>query len=392
MKNIKKFSYFYVGAIILGLVFFAGNLQPLNNYAFSENILTEGLFISPESTHGLQFTDFRAFRLYDDSPHVDSFNTSDEIYFFYNEGSSECESENYVLTWDDYGNCTDFEIFASFNYTMLSIDDLLSFKLITSSYYDYLGNYIGDTIPSESQYLNFAGIWDGWTGSGGKHVAVAYPNGIKERYETNYGVIGYSGDLTEHLIRNSSGLYSELYDTNTGDLIIGHYWNTGVDKHVNYLSINFASGETVSEATACIYDIFATLWIDGMIDDNAPSLTITDPTNGTTIESKNVTISWEGSDQDSEINHYEIKIDVEDWIKVGLDTEYTINNIDEGIHEVEVKVIDLFQTFRIESVIFTIVHPEDTIPTLSIPGFTIFITLLPIVLIPLLHNFKKKKA
>ncbi|HUT82994.1 MAG TPA: hypothetical protein VMZ29_17490 [Candidatus Bathyarchaeia archaeon] len=344
----------------------------------------------------LNITNFNNFTIYEDDPLISSENTGSTVDFNYYGGASERISENYILYLDDYGNCSYFDIYVSFNYTLGGIIDQVSFKLVTASYYNYLGDYMGlSDLVQEDRLLNNAGIWDAWGESGGKYVAVGYPNDVKERYETTYGSIGFSGGVTEHLVRNESGLYSEQYDKSTGDLLISHYWATGISKPVNYLILSFASGETGSLSELTVYDLDATLYMTGgelAIDSIKPSVNIIAPSSDTIITSEDVAVVWTGYDLESGLNGYYVRIDGSSWIDVGLDTIYIINGLANGDHIVEVKAVDNNFNYFIASTVFTIdLSGSISNPSVTIPGFSISISLLSIGLIYFTILIRRKK-
>ncbi|MHA1210957.1 MAG: hypothetical protein ACTSSH_00715 [Candidatus Heimdallarchaeota archaeon] len=252
-KSVKLVTFMLLG-ILLSVLFTFDNSRVSANI---DNALT--ISTSEEDTT-IEIYDFNNFTICDNASLIHSNNTGSTIDYVYSGGASDRISENYVFSFDDLGNCSYFDIYLKFNYTLGSIADQISFKLIACSNYDASGNYIGtDDLICESRNLNFAGIWDAWVDSGGKHVVVGYPNDVKDRYETNYGAIGLSSYLTEHIVRNESGIYSELYNTTSGALIIGHSWDLGVAKPVNYLALSYANGVTGTNTQLALYEITATL-------------------------------------------------------------------------------------------------------------------------------------
>ncbi|MHA1364713.1 MAG: Ig-like domain-containing protein, partial [Candidatus Freyarchaeota archaeon] len=86
------------------------------------------------------------------------------------------------------------------------------------------------------------------------------------------------------------------------------------------------------------YTITVTLTLSGP-DTTAPTVTITDPTDGSTVNSADVTVSWTGSD-DVGIDHYEVRIDGGSWINVGTSTSYTFTGLADGSHTVDVNAYD----------------------------------------------------
>jgi hypothetical protein len=91
------------------------------------------------------------------------------------------------------------------------------------------------------------------------------------------------------------------------------------------------------------------------IEDNVPpTLSITSPTNGTVIKSSSVLVTWTGSDADTGIDHYEVKLDDGSWLDVDTDTSHTFNGVSDGSHTVRVKAVDGGDNSRIKLVNFTV--------------------------------------
>jgi len=92
-------------------------------------------------------------------------------------------------------------------------------------------------------------------------------------------------------------------------------------------------------------------------DLEAPSVSITSPENGTTLYSKNVTVSWTGSDNVA-IDHYEVKLDNGTWINVGLNTTYVFHDVPLGNHTLYVKAVDTSNNTAVRYVKFTLSKRE----------------------------------
>jgi hypothetical protein len=67
-----------------------------------------------------------------------------------------------------------------------------------------------------------------------------------------------------------------------------------------------------------------------------------------------VTISWEGADYASGINHYAIAIDDEYSIYVGLNASYTFTDLDDGPHTVRIAAFDNAGNTIYQSLDFTV--------------------------------------
>jgi fibronectin type 3 domain-containing protein len=91
-----------------------------------------------------------------------------------------------------------------------------------------------------------------------------------------------------------------------------------------------------------------------IVDLHAPALIINTPKNGSFINSSSVLIEWECSDDTSDIDHYEIRINNGFWKKLGQVCTYTYKSLPDGIHTVQVKAMDITQNTIIAQVSFTI--------------------------------------
>jgi len=208
------------------------------------------------SNYDLVITDFQDFSIYEDESTISSVNGDSYISFNYNGGSSTADlTEAYVLPLDTYGNCDYFDILIRFNYTTTADDDLVEMKLKLGSYYNFQGMYIGKDYANGNNVFYSGGVWDAWASNQRKYFVGCKPYDVWEQYNTSDNSLPYSGDITEHLIRNESGLFVELYDTVTNNTILNHNWTDGIDKSVNYLYIEFQSGTTNSQAEAIAYEI-----------------------------------------------------------------------------------------------------------------------------------------
>ncbi len=81
------------------------------------------------------------------------------------------------------------------------------------------------------------------------------------------------------------------------------------------------------------------------------SVSITSPSNNTTLNTQNVTVQWQGS---GGIDHYEIQLDGSSWINVGTNTSYTFTGLSDGQHTVTVRAYDSAGNYTSASASFTI--------------------------------------
>ena len=99
------------------------------------------------------------------------------------------------------------------------------------------------------------------------------------------------------------------------------------------------------------------------IDTTSPSISISTPADNAVLSSKDVSVYWSGSDSNSGISYYEIKLDTGSWIYKGMNANHIFNNVDGGTHKVYVKAVDNVANLHTENVDFTI---KQSLPDLSI--------------------------
>lgn len=76
------------------------------------------------------------------------------------------------------------------------------------------------------------------------------------------------------------------------------------------------------------------------IDTVAPSVSITNPIQNTTIRKSNVSLNWTSSDVGSGIDYFLIKIDGDPWKEIGKNTTYMILGLRDGTHLFQIKGVD----------------------------------------------------
>jgi V8-like Glu-specific endopeptidase len=91
-------------------------------------------------------------------------------------------------------------------------------------------------------------------------------------------------------------------------------------------------------------------------------LNITSPTQGSEINSRNVTVSWEGSNSDSGLSAYQIKLDEGDWMDNGISSNYEFAGLNDGNHTVQIKSVDKLGNTKEYATTFS-VHQGFTITT-----------------------------
>ncbi|NYT11262.1 MAG: hypothetical protein GKC03_01765 [Methanomassiliicoccales archaeon] len=90
------------------------------------------------------------------------------------------------------------------------------------------------------------------------------------------------------------------------------------------------------------------------VDSIGPDLEILAPSDGMVYSSTTIDVSWTGSDGDSGIDYYQVRIDQGFWLNIGAQTSHQFTSISQGDHTVEVKAHDLAGNLALESVSFTI--------------------------------------
>jgi len=115
-----------------------------------------------------------------------------------------------------------------------------------------------------------------------------------------------------------------------------------------------------------------------VVDMYPPNISIIAPTFGSEIRSSDVTIMWEGWDDYSGINHYEIRMDSGPWHIIGAHnaTMYTFTNVSGGGHTVEIRAYDNAGNMREELINFSV-----NTGLLRVPSYvgTIFVAVIVIV-------------
>ncbi|WXG41878.1 MAG: Ig-like domain-containing protein [Candidatus Freyarchaeum deiterrae] len=94
------------------------------------------------------------------------------------------------------------------------------------------------------------------------------------------------------------------------------------------------------------------------VDTTPPTVTITSPSNGTLFNTSSVMVNWTGSDANSGIAYFEVRIDEGSWTNVSASPSYTFTSVTNGTHTVDVVAFDLAGNNATASVSFNV----DTIP------------------------------
>jgi YVTN family beta-propeller protein len=126
---------------------------------------------------------------------------------------------------------------------------------------------------------------------------------------------------------------------------------------------------------------------------SAPTIELTSSVaNGSKVESSSLQISWRATDASSTVDHYEVELDSEIWVNIGLQTNYTFNGLSNGSHVFYVKAVGTSGLNQINS-INVIVNPaksESPIPLVYVAVVIAIIVAITIGLLLFLKFFKKK--
>src|SRR4030067_3105986 len=76
------------------------------------------------------------------------------------------------------------------------------------------------------------------------------------------------------------------------------------------------------------------------LDTTPPTATLHSPTEGQVLDSSSVTAAWTGADIGSGIDHYEIRLNTENWINKGTSNNHTFTGLSDGNHLISLNVID----------------------------------------------------
>jgi len=101
------------------------------------------------------------------------------------------------------------------------------------------------------------------------------------------------------------------------------------------------------------------------VDTTPPQLSIVSPERGAIYDEGDVTVEWQGSDDTSGIDFYEVRLDYGEWMNVGNDEAYTFEDLDDGDHTVEVRATDGVGHTASEAVSFTVDTSPPEISILS---------------------------
>jgi hypothetical protein len=141
-------------------------------------------------------------------------------------------------------------------------------------------------------------------------------------------------------------------------------------------------------------------FIEFYIDTKKPIISIIEPKANSKLKTPIIKCSWSSSDGGSNIDHYEIKLDQDEYIKLDKETEYTFEDVKAGPHKLFLKAYDEVGNFDEVSVSFDVeVHDlTDQDSDINEKGsqnlgliIGVFVIIIVIFLIILIFLFLKKK-
>ncbi|MHA1827993.1 MAG: Ig-like domain-containing protein [Candidatus Heimdallarchaeaceae archaeon] len=175
-----------------------------------------------------------------------------------------------------------------------------------------------------------------------------------DQYDQYKVAVNSGDDVTIEFTAPSgaTGIDLPVYDTDKSRILIRyniHTFSETVTASGNgYIYFTIDADRTTDRGT---YSLSVTK--SGNVDTTPPTVTITDPTDGATIYSSDVTVSWTGSDNVG-IDHYNVRIDSGAWINVGTSTSYTFTGLADGSHTSDVQAYDAAGNVGSDSVTFTV--------------------------------------
>jgi hypothetical protein len=102
-------------------------------------------------------------------------------------------------------------------------------------------------------------------------------------------------------------------------------------------------GEGLYEISIIAYDLAGNSAIDTIVirvDTVPPTLRIVTPMSGTLITNTSTMVIWSCDDQNSCLNHFEIMINENDWIYIGMNPTYVLEGLEPGNLSIAVKAVD----------------------------------------------------
>lgn len=336
----------------------------------------------------MNFNNFSEFDLVRDSIYIDSTNQNDSIFIEYNKSTTINKNyEEYLFDLNKYGDCSDFYISCKVNYTFGEmVQERGSFNLALESDYDEYGEL------DENRTICYTEIQDAWVENYGVFHLVAFPNGVADDVLTSYGSVNSYDTVYFELTRINEFVNLTIRNALDNEIILMKNWSSGLNRVINKVRLWFRSGFDYSYFSVNLSQI--SMNFEFNLDNNPPDLSIISPLNDSVISSNNVTVVWEGSDNETGMKAYYAKLDSGEWIDTNLETNYRFEYLSNGLHNVSIKAIDKRFNERICSIVFTInatISSSSYSVSFILSGFT-FVTIIStmVVTVSLIRTYKRR--
>jgi len=197
---------------------------------------------------------------------------------------------------------------------------------------------------------------------------------VVEISSPRHGEVFNTNELTVEWEHISDEFDIQNYEIRLDD---GDWISTDMETHKTFS--NLSDGEHFVEVRALLEDDFqASDQISFIVDTTPPTVNITSPEDGESLEGDSLRVTWEGYDEITQIVRYEIRIDDGEWIKVGIEEEYTFEDLEAGEYRVEVRAYDRAGNENSDTI--TIELEEDTI-SFRIRDYWWLITIVSVLMV-----------
>ncbi len=181
-----------------------------------------------------EITDFSNFTIYHDSSLVTSVNSDTHISMIHNDEITGDTWETFLYNFTNLGNFSDFSADITIEYEYTGSMLIQAGIELGSNFFDN-GTYGG---PNTLRRLFGCGIWDAWAGHGGKYYVDAYPNDVKDHYETADDTLSSNGIVVLHFNRTDDVV--DLRITKQGVTQLSHTWSSDVSRPLNYIYLKLS--------------------------------------------------------------------------------------------------------------------------------------------------------
>ncbi len=175
----------------------------------------------------------------------------------------------------------------------------------------------------------------------------------------NHGEVISSVNITVEWVGSDDGSGIDYYEIRINE---GEWINIGLNTSHQFTDLE-EGDHTVDVRVTDNAGNNATDSVTFTVDITPPTVTITSPDEGQIFNVSDITVQWVGSDHETGISHYEIRLNDEDWMNVGNDTEYILEGLADGVHTVYVRAFDFANNTYTDEVTFTV---DVTAPSVDI--------------------------